>query len=492
MSEEIACLGVGALRRAYSAGDLQPEEVITAISQRIEALDPALGAFATLRLDEALSESKRLSRMPRSDQTVGPLHGIPVAIKELFDVADTPTSYGSIVFREHVPKEDAEAVARLRAAGAIIIGTTRTHEFAWGVTCQHVTLGGVRNPWNPTLVPGGSSGGSTAAVAAGMVPLAVGTDTGGSVRIPAAYCGIVGLKPTFGRISKRGVLPLAPTLDHVGVFARTEHDCEYATNVIAGYDDRDHMSNRRLPAMQGEPNQYLDPSRLRVAYPSDEATSFLNDDYREALRSSLDALSNAGYRLSVGSTVDRQEARTAFGKVQMAEAYHSHNVTIGTFPQQRDLYGSDVAERMDAASRVTVDDYLTGMEMRRAITRKLEREFESVDLILSPVLGGGPSPIDDPEFVEHQGARIEFRELILGYSVPQDLSGLPAVTICVGIDRNGVPIGMQLTAGYGRETFLMRACAQMSRNLGERGLPATRVAPMDWATGNLGSEGSSR
>lgn len=477
MNDEIARLGVHDLRNAYSTGELKPEDVIAALAARIEALDPALGAFATLRLDEALDESRKASndRAPEA----GPLYGIPVAVKELFDVAGTPTSYGSVVFEDHVPTDDAEAVAWLRAAGAIVIGTTRSHEFAWGVTCQHATLGGVRNPWNPTRVPGGSSGGSTAAVAAGLVPLAVGTDTGGSVRIPASYCGVVGLKPTFGRISTRGVLPLAPTLDHVGVFARSELDCEVATAAIAGYDDADLLSNPALPPMGETPDELVNPRRLRVAYPSDEAVSFLSDDYRDALQWMLDALSDAGCRLSVGSTIDRQEARETFGQVQMPEAYHSHNVTIGTFPQQRDLYGADVAGRLDAASRLTATEYLTGMQRRRAITRRLEKDLNNFDLILSPVLGGGPSTVDDPEFVNHRGTRIEFRDLILGFSAPQDLSGLPATTIRVGTDSDGIPIAMQLTADYGSESFLMRACARMTQELRERGLPAFGLAPVN-------------
>lgn len=492
MTDEIARLGVHDLRNAYSVGEVKPEDVVTAVAERIEALDPAIGAFATLRLDEAIDESKEASEALRSQGDVGPLHGIPVAVKELFDIGGLLTSYGSLVFKDHKPTRDSAAVAALRAAGAIIIGSTRTHEFAWGVTCQHATLAGVRNPWNPTRVPGGSSGGSAAAVAAGLVPLAIGTDTGGSVRIPACYCGVVGLKPTFGRITKRGVLPLAPSLDHVGVFARSEQDCELATTAIAGYDDDDPFSNHALPAMRGAADENTEPSDLHVAYPGDEAMSFLSNDYRAVLHWMLDALSDAGYRLSVGSKIDRQQAREAFGKVQMPEAYHSHNVTLGTFPRQRDLYGSDIAERLDAASSVSVNDYLTGMSMRRVITRRLERDFETFDLILSPVVGGGPSTIADPEFVEHHGERIEFRELILGFSVPQDLSGIPATTIRGGIDRHGVPIGMQLAASYGRESFLMRACARMSRELEERGLPASHLAPVSSASGDLQVGGSSR
>ncbi|MDE0668511.1 MAG: amidase, partial [bacterium] len=208
---DVSGLSIARLGELYAAGEAEPSEVLAATLERIERLDGALGAFSEVTAERAVAEATERTEELRRGESRGPLHGVPVAIKELFDVAGAVGDYGSDVLAGRVPDADAESVRRLREAGAVIVGVTRSHEFGWGITSQHATRPSPRNPWNLERVPGGSSGGSAAAVAAGMVPAAVASDTGGSVRIPATYCGTAGIKPTLGRISRAGGAALAPT-----------------------------------------------------------------------------------------------------------------------------------------------------------------------------------------------------------------------------------------------------------------------------------------
>lgn len=478
MGSDIANLSAIELVEAYQRGELSPEEVVRDTAQRIEDLNPALNAFSVLCLEQAVEESRSRTSELHGGALLGPLHGVPVAIKELFDLQGMITSYGSLVFKDHRPASDAQAVGRLRAAGAIIVGSTRSHEFGWGITSQHEVLGGVRNPWNLDRVPGGSSGGSAAAVAAGLVPLALGTDTGGSVRLPAAYCGIVGFKPTFGRISKRGVMPLAPSLDHVGVLARTFEDSRLCIAVMSTLDEADPFMSRDLPDLPSAPRQPPGPGARRVLYPNVEARTFLSDDYRVAFDRTIACLSDAGFELTEAAGIDRSSARSSFGKVQMAEAFHQHSSRLGTFPARQPLYGTDVRERLEAASQVTIRDYLDGMEGRREISRRFEMDFESADVVLSPIAGGSPALIAGGDLTEHRGEEIEFRDLVLGFTVPQDLAGIPAVTIHVGHDRFGVPIAVQVAAARGREHLLMQVAAEISSLLEEAGIPRPGLAPI--------------
>src|SRR4051812_45442943 len=239
LSSDLCELSARELVDGYGSRAFSPREVVDALAERIERLNPSLGAFTELCLDRARAEAEE----PRP----GPLAGVPFAAKDLLDADGVRTTYGSRMFAAHVPDRDAAAVAALRAAGAILIGKTQTHEFGWGITSVNDAMGSSRNPWDPSLVPGGSSGGSAVALAARMVPLALGTDTGGSVRIPAAFCGVTALKPTFGRTDARGAWPLAPSLDHVGLMARTPEDLALALSVA---DRRPQTADRRA-ALRG-------------------------------------------------------------------------------------------------------------------------------------------------------------------------------------------------------------------------------------------------
>jgi aspartyl-tRNA(Asn)/glutamyl-tRNA(Gln) amidotransferase subunit A len=463
-------LDVAGLAAAYREGQLRPTEAVENLLLRIAEFDGDVGAFRQVLDEAALAEAGESDHLVKGNAR--PLEGIPVAIKELFDVAGANGSYGSEVLKGRVATVDAEAVRRLRDAGAIVVGITRSHEFGWGITTQHSNLGSTANPWDLSRVPGGSSGGSAAAVAAGMVPLALGSDTGGSIRIPAAFCGVVGLKPTFGRVSKRGIVSLAPSLDHPGTIARSVKDAVSALTALAGHDPED-PTTRLTP---------LSPprSRPRVAVCPDLHPVPLSDDHAALFQAAVDGLRATGMRVVEVGFPLADTIRPAFGKIQMAEAYHVHSVTMGTFPSQAALYGEDVRDRLEMAAGVQLADYLDARRDAIAVTAAFADMFASgIDVLLTPVAAGGPSRRDRADRVDHRGESMAFRDLVMGYTVPQDLSGLPAVTVPVGLDDDGLPVGVQLTAAWDDELTAASAAESIAVNLG---WPALTLGQVEGST----------
>ena len=457
-------LTVDELRTGYGRKDFSPVDVVEELIERIASLDPELGAFRQVLAESARREAAHMTDELVGGSSRGPLHGIPVAIKELFDVEGAVGCYGSQVFADRIGTRDAAAVQGLREAGAIVIGVTRSHEFGWGITTQHPHLGGTRNPWNTGRVPGGSSGGSAAALAAGMVPLALGTDTGGSVRIPAAFCGVVGLKPTFGTISRRGVVPLASSLDHVGPMARSVTDLVMALEVLAGFDPGDPATKRRpLPPLSNISAGRLDGIRVGRA-PSLHLTPLV-PDYEEAFNLALSVAEEAGAEI-VEITIPLAEGiRPAFTTIQMAEAHHTHSVTLGTFPSRSAEYGPDVRGRLEAAAGLGIGEYLEAQTEARRIRHRFAQVFDEVDVVLTPISAGPPSLVTDPDEVVHLGTSIPFRELVMDYTVPQDIAGLPACAIRAGFDSDGLPIGVQVTAGAHREDLALLLSSALDQRL---------------------------
>ena len=453
------------LRLGYERQEVSPLEVVDALLARIERLNPKLGAFRQVLAESARREAFRLTEELAGGRSRGPLHGIPVAVKELIDVEGALGCYGSEVFATRISERDAETVGRLRAAGAIIIGVTRSHEFGWGITTQHSHLGSTRNPWDTDRVPGGSSGGSAAALAAGMVPLALGTDTGGSVRIPAAFCGVAALKPTFGSISRRGVVPLAPSLDHVGPMARSVGDLAIALEVLAGFDPEDPATDRRpLPPLLNISGGRLDGIRVGTA-PSLHLTP-LAPAHEEIFTRALAAAAELGAEIIEITVPLAERIRPAFTAIQMAEAYHTHSITLGTFPSRAAEYGPDVRGRLEASAEVGIGDYLEALTEAQRIRRRFDEVLQTVDVILTPVSAGPPSTVPDPDQTMHLGHSIPFRELVMDYTVPQDITGLPACVIPAGFDSDDLPVGVQATAAAKRDNLALRVASALHDQLG--------------------------
>jgi aspartyl-tRNA(Asn)/glutamyl-tRNA(Gln) amidotransferase subunit A len=392
----------------YRARELSPLEVIDALAARIEELDPRLGAFTTLCLDRAREEAKAY----RADDP-RPLAGVPIGVKDLFDSEGVRTTYGSPMFAGHVPRADAAALARARAAGAILVGKTQTHEFAWGITSVNPLMGTSVNPWSLDRISGGSSGGSAVALAAGLVPLALGSDTGGSIRVPSSFCGTAGLKPTYGLVSREGIFPLAPSLDHPGPMARRPDDAALLLAAIA--DD--------------------------VA----------PDDGMRRIGVYTDLLVKPPFDVVEVELPEAELAYPTFVPIQRAEALFTHR-SAGLWPARRDEYGDDVRSRLEAAETVTLEDYLRASEDGRRLAAGFARAFRDVDLLLTPITAGSPPPIGD------EG---DLRDRVMPYTVPQDLAGLPACAVRAGFDALGLPVGVQLTGPPGSDARVLAAAQEL-------------------------------
>jgi len=441
------------LLQAYATRRLSPVELLDAVATRIETVDPLVGGFTALCLDRAREEATA-SEAAWARGTARALEGVPFGAKDLFDSEGVRTAYGSPMFDSHVPKRDAEALRRARASGAILVGKTQTHEFAWGITSVNERMGTAHNPWALERVSGGSSGGSAVVLAADELPLTLGSDTGGSIRVPAAFCGVVGLKPTFGRISGARAWPLARSLDHPGPMGRTPADAALLLEALAGVD-QDDPATEDVPVgdLRGELRRGA--AGLVVGLCPDLHSVPLAPDVRAVLDATIRALENAGARLAEVTLPEAPLAYPAFGVIQRAEALDTHR-RAGLFPARRSEYGLDVLGRLEAATEVTVDDYLAASADRQRVRAGFARLFHACDVLLTPVSAGSPLPIGD-EVVEHAGVEVTFRELVMSYTTPQDLTGLPACAVRAGFDALGIPVGVQFTGPPWSEARVLRA-----------------------------------
>ena len=452
---ELASLSAAELRAGFVEQSFSPREALESLIERIERFDPALGAFVTLCLARARSEADAATARYLHRQPAGALDGLAVGIKDLFDTAGVRTTYGSRMFSAHVPTRDADAVSRLREAGAIVIGKTQTHEFAWGISSVNEAMGTAHNPWDPTRIAGGSSGGSAVALAAGFVPLALGTDTGGSIRIPSAFCGTTGFKPTYGAIPTRGVFPLAPSLDHVGPMARTPADASLLLAVLAPDTTRE---PGRLPGRRyGEGDAPLAGLRIGRCGQLDGATPSVA--VADALNSTCTLIEALGGELTVVDLPEADGLCEMYFAIQRAEALASHR-EAGLYPQRLAEYGPDVSHWLALAAQAPRGELDGAIAARERLRAGLRRLFTEVDLLLSPVAACAPFRIGD-ETVEHDGEQRTLRELVLGCTVAQDLAGLPACTLRAGFDEHGCPVGLQLTAAAGRDRWLLAAVGEL-------------------------------
>jgi aspartyl-tRNA(Asn)/glutamyl-tRNA(Gln) amidotransferase subunit A len=447
---------VGALATAVRAGRRDPVEVVEAALERIAEVDGEVGAFVEVDAAGARREAERVRRAVRDGEPVGPLAGVPLAVKDLFDVAGSVTRAGSRVPPDAPAHRDATAVARLRRTGAVVVGRTRTHEFAWGLTTQHPVLGGTRNPWDLTRIPGGSSGGSAAAVAAGMTPMALGTDTGCSIRLPAAFCGLVGHKPTFGSVPTDGVLPLAPSLDHVGALARTVPEARLLLEVLA---DR-------------PPEPPAPTTGLRVGVVGGaglpEPTGVLGDLLEEAVR----RLARSVGRVAEVELRGAERLTDVYRVEQGREALPWHRET-GRWPRHAELYGDDVRSRLAACEQLTPADLEESARLRANLRGEVATLFDRVDVLLMPVAACSPSRVDDPDRVVVDGSgdadderqHGDLRAAVLPWTVPANLGGWPACSVPIGRDADGLPVAVQVVGPAGSDGRVLDIAAEMAVEL---------------------------
>jgi aspartyl-tRNA(Asn)/glutamyl-tRNA(Gln) amidotransferase subunit A len=443
---ELIDLGTAELLDGFRARRLSPVEVLDAHAARISSVDTELGAFIALCLERAVSEARRAERAYRAGGRPGPLAGVPFAAKDIFDTADVTTAYGSAMFSGHMPAKDAAAVARLRGAGAVLLGKTATHEFAWGITSVNPGVGTPRNPVDPRRIAGGSSGGSAVALASHQVQFALGSDTGGSVRVPSSFCGTAGFKPTFESISRDGVWPLAASLDHVGAMARTVADLAPWLTELSG------------------PMASAEVGSLRVGVCPDLHRVALSPDLQAVFDNAVDLIGGACGSVSEVAFAGADRIHPTFTTIQGAEAVISHR-RAGLFPARAAEYGADVRARLEAASSITLEQYADASAARLTLDHRCTALFDEVDLMITPITAVPPSLIEDPDEVDHLGRRMALRDCVLPYTVPQDLFGLPACAVPAGRDASGLPVGVQLWGPRGSDDLVLQAAAALEMAL---------------------------
>ena len=434
---------------------VSPVELARAFVARIERLNPALNAFITVTAEQALQQARQAETEIQRGHWRGPLHGIPLALKDLIDTAGIRTTAASAVFKDRIPSEDAEVVRRLKAAGAVLLGKLNMHEFAFGGTSVPSYYGAVHNPWNLGRIAGGSSGGSAAAVAAGLCVGALGSDTAASVRHPAAYCGVVGLKPTYGRVSTRGVIPLSWSLDHIGPLCRSAADAALLLETIAGYDPLEPSSVER-PMDRYASAIGADTAALRIGLVRQPYFDDLDPDIAAALIASIKDLA--------GITAEVRDVELPYANLLLtiasAEAYAFHRPYFTQTPQ---LYQDMTRQRLEQAAGISAADYVNARREMERLRWNADDVFSSVDLLVTPTTVIAPITIEagylDPP-LPSDGTPIEFRNTHMF-----DVLGLPAISIPCGFTRDGMPIGLQITGprfGESRVLTLAHAYQQIT------------------------------
>ena len=436
---------------------ISPVELTEQFLHRIEKYNPQLNAFLTVTAEHALAAARRaekeLARRRRSSGPHRPLLGIPISLKDNIWTRGIRTTAGSKVLRDFVPTEDATVVRKLDRAGAILVGKTNLHEFAYGITTNNAHYGAAHNPWALDRIPGGSSGGSAVAIAAGLCAASVGTDTGGSIRIPAAMCGIVGLKPTFGRVSVFGTIPLVPSFDHVGPLARSVADAAILLGLLAGRDSLDPTSSPHrvedFSAALGKPLRKFRLGRAREYF-----WSKLDGEVRQAAEAAIHDMEKHGATVSEISLPHISESPDAATNMALAETRYGHEMA-GYFPAHAGEYSDEVRQRIEAGGKVVATQYLAGLDLQRRLRAEFDAAFQQVDAIVAPTASISAPPIGQ-DHAEVDGDELPLRAALLGMNRPANFTGHPAISVPCGFTREGLPIGLQLIGRSFDESTLLR------------------------------------
>lgn len=429
-------------------------ELVEESLRRIASLDPKLKAFITVMAEQAELQARQADQDLATGKDCGPLHGVPVAVKDVFCTQGIRTTCGSKFFTDYIPEHDATVVERLRAAGAIIVGKTNMHELAYGVTSTNPHFGTVRNPWGLDRIAGGSSGGSGSAVAAGIVPMAMGSDTGGSIRIPASFCGTVGLKPSFGRVSRYGVLPLDFSLDHMGPLTQCVRDAALTLNLLAGFDPRDETSSRQ-PVAPYLPSEPVSIQGLRIGLPENFYFERISAPVADAVKRAARLAEGMGAVVLPLRVPDIAQLNTIGRLILLSEA----SATMERYLHRREDFGPDVLALLDQGRLVPATDYINAQRVRRLLQQAFEPVWKQVDCLFTPTapttapkIGQSTIDLDGEEDV-----RIASTRLVRGVNV----LGLPALSLPCGFDEQGLPLGLQIIGPGFQEALILRVGAAL-------------------------------
>ncbi|MCY3543985.1 MAG: amidase [Chloroflexi bacterium] len=420
---------------------LSPVELVATHLDRIESTDDRLNSFVTLLADEAKAAAASAEAEIQAGNYRGALHGIPVGLKDLYYTKGVRTTIGSKIMGDFVPDYDAAVTERFQDAGAILMGKLQMHEFALGATSENPHHGPAHNPWDITRITGGSSGGSSSSVAGGQCMATLGSDTGGSVRIPASACGIVGHKPTFGRISRHGVFPLANSLDTVGPMTRTVRDAAIVMNAIAGYDARDQSCANRpdedFTRLLGQ-----DITGLRIGVPQDYFYDIIDDEVRAAIQQATGKLEELGAHVEECSIPALNDSISISGTILLTEAAEIH---LDNLRERADDFGADVRGRLEEGAMTTAVAYIAAQRARTDFNRAFADAFKTYDILLAPT-NAVPAPRIGENIVEVNGQTEHKLAMMPRLTRPHNVCGIPTVSVPCGFSSDSLPIGMQLAA----------------------------------------------
>jgi len=457
---DLAWASMGELARLVATKAVSPVEIVRTHLDRIAALDGTLKAYITVMGESALQAARAAEAAVMAGEARGALHGVPVGLKDLYCTKGVKTTGGSRILGDWVPAEDATVVTRLAAAGAIVLGKLNMHEFAYGPEGLNVHYGTTWNPWDRSThrICGGSSSGSGAAVAAGLCPGALGSDTGGSIRIPSALCGLTGIKPTYGRVSRAGVLPLAWSLDHVGPMCRSAVDCALMLGAMAGYDPRD-SSTSVLPVPDYAAALTGEIKGLRIGLLRRVFLETADAPQRQAVEQAVKTLEGLGASVREVSLEQMKYAAGVVAAMISAESYAYHETWLKTRGAE---YGPDVRERLLVGAFVSGADYLKGQRVRRLIRDEVDRVLGGVDVLIAPTVPIAATPVGAREAVVN-GAPQPVRPSLLRYTRPFNASGHPAASVPCGFTADGLPIGMQVLGRSFDEATVLRVADAYQR-----------------------------
>ncbi|HLG50428.1 MAG TPA: amidase [Chloroflexota bacterium] len=450
-ADELAFATIAELAPRLRRRELSPVELVDTVLDRIARLDPLLNAFITVTDEEARRAAQQAEEEILHGTYRGPLHGIPISLKDLYLTAGVRTTGGSRILADYIPREDATVTRRLREAGAILIGKTNLHEFAYGTTTINPHFGTTRNPWNLDRITAGSSGGSAAAVAAGLGVASMGSETGWSIRRPAAFCGVVGLKPTYGRVSRYGMLPAAWSLDHAGPLTRSVSDAALVLSAIAGPDPRDPATaTRPVPDFSADLAGGI--RGLRIGLPIHHYAGSLDPAVELAIEQAVKVFSALGAVVREISLPRARYAGIASSVIMSAEVTAAHERWLRERPAD---YGSDVRERIEAGLAISAGDYLRAQRLRRWIAEEMAEVLHTVDVLVCPTtpqvatpIAGGVAALHDPPPTVAEGPFNLLRLFAL--------IGTPAISVPCGFSDDGLPVGLTVAGRAFDEATVLR------------------------------------
>lgn len=430
------------LSKLISSKAISPVDLIEYTFQQIHKLNPTLNAFITVLEDSARKEAKEAESLIIQGKYKGPLHGIPVSLKDLIFVKGVRSTSGSKILADYVPDHDSTVVKKLRAAGAIIVGTNNTHEFACGITNINPHYGSSKNPWDINRMSGGSSGGSAVAVSALMSAASIGTDTSGSIRVPSSLCGLFGLKPTYGRVSKYGVMQLAPSIDHIGPITRTAWDAAAVLNVIAGYDELDASSiDSSVPdyvALITENKERT--TKFKLGIPKEFFFDLIDSKVIDIFEGFVNKLHEVGISTNTVNLEETDKIYDTWRAFRLGESAAVHSEWMKT---RREEYGSDVLAMLEKGLEITAVEYIKAQTTRQILKSAFLKSMKGLDGLLVPT-SGITAPLLDQKMVDVNGRSLEVYQVLSRLTTVFDVTGLPVLNVPAGLVDGKLPVGVQL------------------------------------------------